>query len=526
MNEITLDMPPPAQNLIAAQWLPGCMAKCSQRNLLLAVTIGALAIRLYLALSSFCIAGDGVAYIAMAGDFAGGEPGKALASVFSPLYPWLIALFHRVLPDWELAGNLISAGFGTATVPLLYLLIAEVLARRDLAIGAAALAAIHPLMAEYSASVRTEAGFMCLMVAAVYLFVAGIGSQRLAKIVCAGMLGGVAYLYRVEAIGLLVVCVAFLLLGMIVWKAWNFRSAALWALGFAVPFLAVASPYMIYLRFSTGRWTVGRELSAAMAFGMAQVVENKSRWQISGLQGNISIVAPLLADPRAYLWKVAYDVAMSLYALPIALGPLLFVFLIIGLWIRGRGIIGNWRESLLALLVAFYFAGFALSYTGTRFMLHLVPYTFGWVMIGLETCSQWAARLRLPLGRRMPESALAAVVALTLLASTLFPIGYDIRGLRYAGQEIARRGPPMPGIVARDPRVAFYAHGQFVELPMQFRPDLCHWLESAPEARYLVVSRREERSIGDLRALRCLRLIKRYPRSHGSYYDLFQISRG
>jgi hypothetical protein len=73
--------------------------------------------------------------------------------------------------------------------------------------------------------------------------------------------------------------------------------------------------------------------------------------------------------------------------------------------------------------------------------------------------------------------------------------------------------------------VAFYAHGQFIELPTQPRPDLCRWLESEPEARYLMVSTREERGIGDLRALRCLRLIKRYPRFRDSYYDLFEINR-
>lgn len=519
-------MLPSAHNPVATQFLAVHIAGYSRRNLLVAITFGALAIRLYLVFTSFCIAGDGVAYIAMARDFADGEAGKALAAVFSPLYPFLIALLHRVIPDWELAGGLISAAFGTATVPLIYLLIDEVFARDDLATGAAVIAAIHPLMAEYSASVRTEAGFMCLMTAALYLFAAGIGSQRLDKIAWAGIIGGVAYLYRTEAIGLLIVCAAFPLIGWTMWKAWNFSSAVRWTIGVATPFLLVASPYLIYLRVSTGRWTVGRELSAAMAFGMAQVVEDKSGWQLSGLQGRTSILAPFLAAPRAYLWKVAYDLAMSLYAFPIALGPLLFALLIIGLWIRGREILTNWREALLALLIGFYFLGFALSYTGTRFMFHLVPYTFGWVMIGLEACSVWIARLKLPLGRRIPESALAIVVALTLLASTLFPIGYDLRGLRYAGQEIARRDPSTPGVVSRDARAAFYAHGQFIELPARPRPDLCGWLANQSAARYLVVSRREEIAVEDLDARRCLQLIKRYPRSHGSYYDLFAINHG
>jgi hypothetical protein len=112
-----------------------------------------------------------------------------------------------------------------------------------------------------------------------------------------------------------------------------------------------------------------------------------------------------------------------------------------------------------------------------------------------------------------------------LLPRTLWPLGYELRGLRYAGQDIARRGASMPGIVARDGRVAFYANGRFIELPMRPRPDLCRWLETEPEARYLMVSTREERSLGDFRAPRCLSLIKRYPRSRDSYYELFEINR-
>src|SRR5271156_5751056 len=190
-NEHGRRMLPSAHNPVATRPLAAWIAGYSRRNLLLAITLGALAIRLYLVFTSFCIAGDGVAYIAMARYFAAGEAGKALAEVFSPLYPWLMALLYRAVPDWELAGGLISVAFGTANVALLYLLIAEVFKRDDLATGAAVLAAIHPLMAEYSASVRTEAGFMCLMTAAMYFFVRGIDSERLDKIVWAGIIGGV-----------------------------------------------------------------------------------------------------------------------------------------------------------------------------------------------------------------------------------------------------------------------------------------------------------------------------------------------
>ena len=56
--------------------------------------------------------------------------------------------------------------FGTAGVVLLYYLMREVYGRRGVAAGAAALAAIHPMLAGFSASVRTEAGYIALVTAA------------------------------------------------------------------------------------------------------------------------------------------------------------------------------------------------------------------------------------------------------------------------------------------------------------------------------------------------------------------------
>ena len=79
------------------------------------LTLSGLAIRLYLSATSFCISGDGMAFIWIAKDYGAGHAAKALAGVFPPAYPWLIAQMHRAIPDWEAAGNLVSTAAGTAT---------------------------------------------------------------------------------------------------------------------------------------------------------------------------------------------------------------------------------------------------------------------------------------------------------------------------------------------------------------------------------------------------------------------------
>ena len=297
------------------RWLPRALNDCPQGTALALTILIALAIRLYLSLTSFCIAGDGVAYLAMAREFAAGAPAKALASVFSPLYPWIVAVAHRLIPDWELAGVLVSTILGSAAVATVYLMTREAFERDDLAIGAAVLVAIHPDLAAYSASVRTEAGFVFLLTAAVWRLIAGLKRQRIATVAMAGIIGGIAYLYRTEAIGLLLFAVGFMPAAALWWRRWSFRWAVVAATAFAAGFLVVASPYLIYLRETTGHWSVGREFTAAMMYGMGEVAPNTLQWQRLGYSNSVSPFAPIVANPGLYLEKVAGDFFASLVRL-------------------------------------------------------------------------------------------------------------------------------------------------------------------------------------------------------------------
>ncbi len=506
-------------------WLPRALSYGPTGTTLALTILAALAIRLYLSLTNYCISGDGVAYLAMAREFDAGASGQALASVFSPLYPWLVALAHRLIPDWELAGSVVSAILGSAAVGTIYLMTREAFARDDLAIGAAVLAAIHPELAAYSASVRTEAGFVFLLTAAMWMLIAGLKRERFAFVAVAGISSGLAYLYRTEAIGVVLFVAGFTPLAALWWRRWSLKWAVAAAAIFVIGFLVVASPYLIYLRETSGHWTVGREFTAAMMYGMGEVAPDTLRWQRLGYASGVSPFAPLIANPRLYLEKVAGDFFASLYGFVQALGPLITVLLIVGIWRRGRALIDNFAETMLALLTAFYLAGFSFSYTGARFMLHLIPFTFGWVMIGLETVSLAFNRL-LAGGRfaRIPRCAPAIAIALIILPQTLWPVGYDMRGVRYAGQEIARRTAGKPAtVVARDGRFAYYAGASFIQMPIVEVADLCAWLQVHGAAGYLALGNRDERRFGITTTAPCLSFIHRYPRHGASYYDLFEV---
>jgi len=429
------------------------------------------------------------------------------------------------VPDWELAGDLVSALLGTAAVATVYLMTREAFARRDLAVGAATLTAIHPELAAYSASVRTEAGYIFLATGAIWLLLKGLHERRLGITALSGAVGGLAYLYRTEGIGLLVLGMMFMPAAEVIWR----RRLSAWALGttaaFATAFLVVAAPYLAFMRISTGHWTVGHELTAAMMYGMADVAHNSDAWRHLGFSPTASPLVPVFANPGLYLEKVCGYFVASFYNFLQALGPLLTVFLAAGLWTHGRRIFAETGEAFLALTVVFYFCGFALSYTGTRFMIHLIPYTFGWVIAGFETFADSLAKLATAKGWRLPQAAPALVVAFVLLPQTLWPIGYDMRGIRYAGEDIAKRSDRQIAVVARDGRVAYYADARFVGLPAKPIDDLCHWLGAQDNAGFLVIGERDERRFEVSRGTPCLEFVKRYPRYGSGYYDLYAVRR-
>ena len=494
----------------------------SEAAALLIVTGFALAIRIYLSLTSYCISGDGVAYLVMARHFADGQWRAALDAVYSPLYPLLISLMHRWIPDWEMAGNLLSAILGTAAVATTYLMTRQAFGRRDLGLGAAALMALHPETAAYSASVRTEAGYIFLATGACWLMLKSLNDRRLVVAAVGGIASGLAYLYRTEAIGFLPLGILLFIAAGWLWKQASHRWVFTAACVFAVAFMMVAAPYIAYLRISTGHWTIGREFTAAMMYGMGDVASNGSEWRRLGWSATASPFTIIFVDPRLYAEKVGRYFTVSIYNFAQALGPLLTVLLAMGIWARGRVLFDTYRETFLAAIVLFYFCGFALSYTGTRFMLHLIPFVFGWVVAGIIVLSEQVALWCKTDSSRIVRAVVPAAIAMTLLPRTLWPIGYDMRGVRYAGEDIAKMTKGPATVAARDGRVAYYAGARLIELPPSPPDNLCGWLRSH-DGDFLMIGNHDEHAFNVTPTLHCLRLLKRYPRYGSGYYDLYAV---
>jgi hypothetical protein len=281
------------------------------------------------------------------------------------------------------------------------------------------------------------------------------------------------------------------------------------------------------LRELIGHWSVGREFVAAMMYGMGQVAPNALQWQRLGYSTKVSPLAPVFSHPTLYLEKVAGDFFASIYGFVQALGAILTILLAVGIWRRRRVLFDNFAETMLALFTVFYLVGFSFSYTGARFMVHYISFTFGWVILGLEAVS--AAFQGLIAGSRLErcsQGTPAIALALVLLPQTLWPIGYDMRGVRYAGKEIARRTfGKATAVSARDGRFAYYAGASFILMPNAELPDLCKWLRSHNDVGYLILGNRDERLLRVTASTPCLSFIQRYPRYGTGFYDLFEVQR-
>jgi hypothetical protein len=257
-------------------------------------------------------------------------------------------------------------------------------------------------------------------------------------------------------------------------------------------------------------------------YGMGDVARNGGEWRRLGWSATASPLKIIFADPRLYAEKVGQYFIVSIYNFAQALEPLLTVMLAIGIWARGRALFATPREAFLAAIVLFYFCGFALSYTGTRFMIHLIPFVFGWVAAGIIVMSEKFAQWWRPGSSRIVRVAVSAAIAMILLPRTLWPIGYDMRGVRYAGEDIAKITTGPVTVAARDGRVAYYAGARLIELPPLPPDNICGWLRSH-DGNFLMIGNHDEHAFNVTPTLHCLRLLKRYPRYRSGYYDLYMV---
>jgi 4-amino-4-deoxy-L-arabinose transferase-like glycosyltransferase len=168
-----------------------------------------LSIKGLIVLSADVVNVDGVVYISAAQEFADGNFREGLGIFPMPFYPLLIAAFHVVIPDWLLAGQMISLlALVLAVIPL-YLLTERVFDGRA-AFWAGTAFCLSPMVNGYSADIFRDPIFLFFFAWSVYFAVRALTEMKSVYFVWTSAMFMFAFLCRVEAVVLPVVFLAII----------------------------------------------------------------------------------------------------------------------------------------------------------------------------------------------------------------------------------------------------------------------------------------------------------------------------
>ena len=409
------------------------------------LTLGALllagtGLRLWLAARTSGLTMDSPLYVLMAETLGRAGPiGPAHHG-----YPALVALAGLALPGRELPGRAVSMLAGVALIAVTFLL-----ARRMLphwaAFAAAALVALHPLLAVFSGAVMTEAPFQAVAYAALLVLTRG-------RTAAAGALLGFGYCIRPEA---LVIALA----ALPVIATW--RRRALWLATFSL----VALPEVALLSLERGALTLTPKTNLLAASGAAR---DDADWRIAG--ADTATATPRSALDRAgetlpaaaarYPGRLRGHLERILQAWPLPL----MVLTVAGALLK--------RGPLLAPLAIVPVLPMLGVTPHLRYPQTLVPALAIYAAVGAAWLIGWSAARARP-----ARLAAAALVALALAGGLAWcwrgPAGDSVRRfedgpmrtLRRAGAWLAVNGRPGAAVMDRKPYVPFFAGMRHVLMP-------------------------------------------------------------
>jgi 4-amino-4-deoxy-L-arabinose transferase-like glycosyltransferase len=464
----------------------------------------ALALRILLYKWTYLIAIDGTGfYLKPAQYFASGRWMDGLANGYHPLYPMLVALFSKVLGDFELSGQLVSVLLGTLTVIPIYYLVKDAFGGWAAFVSSLFLA-ILPHHVAISADFLSDPTYTFFFISAVWLGWEALRGDGWRFPFLAGLATGFAYLTRAEGIGVLLVLGPWLL-----FRSYQRNRYAVLIL--FVSFLLVASPYFLYLRSYTGTWTISRKPSVNRVIILikkrlflqkpkAPKVMEKIEDYIQQLEGKRQ------APPRGLSrWLGGLGSFFKLFVE--TCHPLLFLLFVIGLlrrkvpplWADGEGFLLS--VAALYALVMYWLA--TLSYISHRYLISFVVLCLIWNGRGLRELSHWVLRRvswekwgKMTIKPERVMVILTAVIAIIVLPMTISPQRAEKRGRKEAGLWIKNNSTSRPSIFTDMVRVNHYAGGRLIFLGEE-GTSYGEILERARRegADYLVMSDRKIESI-------------------------------
>ncbi len=468
------------------------------RVFLAGITLLAIGFRLFLMRYRFAVTFDEVDYLKLAASGALHGFSKVLHPYWSPLYPFVVALFSKLIPNFELAGRLVSILCGSFILIPVFLFTRTCFGRRVAYYGALLLA-FYPFFAFHSTTVLTESLYTLLISIGIFVGWLALTQRSWMLAFVVGLLFGFAYLTRPEGIGFIIVFIV-LSSGVAIFSVFRDKEikSLLITLMAVLGFSLASVPYLLYLHDVTGEWTIsakGKSLQQGEAVMFTEMDEDTETYRVLSednkevlidqmfhigdfLQAQRLRGKPVIEiTPTLLLKKYTTNLYRILkYVIPQVLTTTIFILMILGLlgetWSKERAL----RELYLLFYVGFFwFVVIPLFHINDRYFLPFLPICFIWVGNGLDRLTFWLSKTlqqSVRLSMRIPYDALAkGIVLFFILGAAFIPeLGKvvirdrwsddylaDPIEQRTAGLWLREHTPRTPIIMSRNHAVDFYA---------------------------------------------------------------------
>jgi 4-amino-4-deoxy-L-arabinose transferase-like glycosyltransferase len=428
----------------------------SEKRIIFLIIFASYLVRFYNLITAAAIDMDGIGYAEAARYFASGAFGAALRCTRVPFYSLMIGSFHLLIPDVELAGRVVSLLSSVLLTLVVYLFSKRYFGERP-ALWAATLAAIHPLLIEYSTRMLSESLATLLFTGAICSFYKGWQGNQRWWLPASGILLALAYLTRPEYI-IYAGPLALLLLLSSEKKLTNFSL-------FLLCFLVLGCSFLIYVRVSTGFWVIDKKM---LNWGPAV------QGSMGGFSRFFGHVSP--AEAVGNFPLVVWNFCRAIF-------PPFLLLVIAGLWRTER----HYR-LLFIILVAIHILGRSfVGHSSRRYSVEFIPLAMILAVGGAESVKQFLSRFR---HERLIFISLACTLVGLSLVVGLSPRGHGRQMHKEIGlflQGMTDKG----AIASRLPVASFYADKQWVDLQAVIDASpTCEALYSAMKerkVRYLVL---------------------------------------
>lgn len=439
---------------------------------------------------------------------------------YAPLFPVVTGLLYPLTHNMKLNSDICFVLFGTLTLLPFYWLAKRLFGVR-IGVMATALLCFFPALtaAVLFWGTMLEPLYLFLILAALCAVWAAWEKQSLAAHLAAGVLFGLAYLTKPEAIVYFGLMFALLVLANLWRRSLFTRRGCIGILGGVLAFALVIAPYIAFLYRHTGHIMITGKLGVTYVAGQGAVDRDPGLYDralsrldeageeiiwFSADRFKYSVWDYIKADPRGFVrraWKNLNTLESILFTRKVF--PFYFLALVaLGLfgaaWNTERAV----KELFLvaSVLPVFIFLPFHVE---LRYFAPLMPILLLWLAKGINALADWVQRTwtnlrssaRQPSGLTLSLSVLAsALVLLYFLALQPLVVREGLAGMntsgRQAGLWLKANSAPQSMVMSRDTEVPFYAERGWAATPHEEYPRFITYVRHRG-ADYLVVNERE-----------------------------------